>query len=205
LLLPSVTVDAPAGVETGDYFTANISISSVTDFDAADFRVVFNPTVLAIDDITPGADITDGLMDGTTIPVAQTNEISAGTVKVVINVPGTPGVTGSGYLCQIRFHAIGAASTSSTIDLQNGTLSDKAGNSIAAAWTGASINVLNVLTHPLGDANGDDALNALDITEVELIVAEAPGHPQTPEADANQDSLYNAQDITLIEIIVAQA
>jgi len=198
----TVTVDAPAGVKTGDYFTATVDISSVTDFDAADFRVVFNSTVLAIDDITPGSDITDGLIDGTTIPVAQTNEVSTGTVKVVINVPSTPGVTGSGYLCQIRFHAIGAAGTSSTINLENGTLSDKAGNPIVAAWTGASINVL---AHALGDANGDDALNALDITEVELIVAEASGHPQTPGADANQDGLYNAQDITLIEIIVARA
>jgi len=140
----TVSVDAPATVAPGDYFTANISISSVTDFDAADFRVVFNPTVLAIDDITPGADITDGLIDGTTIPVAQTNEVSTGTVKVVINVAGTPGVTGSGYLCQIRFHAIGAASTSSTINLENGTLSDKNATAIPATWTGATVQVAAV-------------------------------------------------------------
>jgi len=138
----TVSVDAPATIAPGDYFTAMVDISSVTDFDAADFRVVFNSTVLAIDDITPGADITDGLIDGTTIPVAQTNEISSGTVKVVINVPGTPGVTGSGYLCQIRFHAIGAASTSSTINLENGTLSDKNATAIPATWTGTTVNIV---------------------------------------------------------------
>jgi len=137
----TVSVDAPATVAPGAYFTADIDISQVTDFDAALFDVVFDSTVLGIENIAPGADITDGQIDGATIPVTQTNQIAAGRVRILVNVPGTPGVTGSGYLCQIRFHAIGAGGTSSTVNLENGSLSDKNGAAISATWTGTTVNI----------------------------------------------------------------
>jgi len=159
--------------------------------------VVFDSAVLAIDNITPGADITNGVIDGTDIPVVQTNQIAPGTVRILVNVPGTPGVTGEGYLCQIRFHAVGAAGTSSTVNLENGSLSDKAGNPISATWVGDSINLLE---HALGDANGDGFLTASDLTLLELMVVGAI--PTTLEADINQDGVFNAQDITLMEILL---
>jgi hypothetical protein len=191
-----VTVDAPPGLKAGEYFTADIDVSSVTDFDAALFDVVFDSTVLKIEDITLGVDITDGQIGVTTIPVVQTNQIDANTVRVVVNVIGTPGVTGSGYLCQIRFHAIGAAGTSSNINLE-GSMSDKNGDPISASWVGDSINLLE---YALGDANGDGILDASDLTKVERMVVGLD--PTTPEADLNQDGVYNAQDITLMEIIL---
>jgi len=136
-----VGVDAPAGVEPGEYFTAQVSISEVTDFDAADFELTFDASVVQIEDITAGGDITDGLIDTTAIPTVSANEISAGLVKIVANVPGIPGVAGSGYLCQIRFHAIGATGSSTSINLQNGTLSNKNAELIAASWGETTVNV----------------------------------------------------------------
>jgi hypothetical protein len=131
----TVSVDAPATAAPGEYFTADIDVSSVTDFDAALFDVVFNSTVLAIDSIT------DGQIGVTTIPVAQTNQIAAGRVRILVNVPGTPGVTGSGYLCQVSFHATGAAGTSSPINLENGSLSNKYADAISANWTGTTVTI----------------------------------------------------------------
>ena len=136
-----VAVDAPAGVEPGEYFTAKVSISGVTDFDAADFELTFDSRVVEIEDIAAGGDISDGLIDTTAIPVVGANEISAGVIKIVANVPGIPGVAGSGYLCQIRFHAIGAAGSSTSINLQNGTLSNKNAELIAATWGGTTVSV----------------------------------------------------------------
>ena len=52
-----------------------------------------------------------------------------------------------------------------------------------------------------GDANGDGAVNALDITKVERIIAGLD--TQTPGADANQDGNVNALDITKVERIIA--
>jgi hypothetical protein len=140
----TVSVDAPATVDHGDYFTADIDISPVTDLNAGLFDVVFDSTVLAIDDITPGADITDGLISGTVIPVDMTSEVAPGRVRILLDMPGLEGATGEGYLCQIRFHAIGAAGTSSDIDLENGSLSDKYGDAIPATWVGTTVNIAGI-------------------------------------------------------------
>ena len=191
-----VSVDAPLGVKSGNNFTANVDISEVTDFDAADFEVVFDSSVLEIVNLT--SDVTNGQIDTTVIPVISAVEISAGRVRILVNVSGTPGVNGEGYLCQIKFHALGAAGTSSDIDLENGILSDNTGFAIGAVWTGTSVNVLASI---LGDANGDGNLNAVDITTIEMMVGGLLAG--TPGADANQDGKWNALDITLIEILVA--
>ncbi len=191
-----VSVDAPLGVKSGNNFTANVDISEVTDFDAADFEVVFDSSVLEIVNLT--SDVTNGQIDTTAVPVISAFEISSGRVRILVNVSGTPGVTGEGYLCQIKFHALGAAGMSSDIDLENGILSDNTGSAIGAGWTGASVNVLASI---LGDASGDGVLNAVDITTIEMMVGGLLAG--TPEADANQDGKWNALDITLIEILVA--
>jgi len=190
----SVSVDAPSAVKTGSNFTVNVDISEVTDFDAAGFEVVFDSGVLDI------LSVTNGLVDSTVIPVIFTNNISAGRTRILLNVSGTPGVDGAGYLCQITFNAIGAAGTSSDIELENGILSDNSGFAIGAGWTDDSVAVLSSI---LGDANGDSVLNALDITSIEMMV----GGLLTPTAaaDANQDGKWNALDVTLIEILVAGA
>jgi hypothetical protein len=161
---------------------------------------VFDSAVLAIDDIALGADITDGLVNGTVIPVDMTTEVAAGRVRIVVDLPGLEGATGEGYLCQIRFHAVGAAGTSSAIDLENGSLSDKDGNPISATWVADSINLLE---HALGDANGDGVLDSSDLVKVKLMVMGL--ETTTPEADLNQDGVYNALDITLMKILLMES
>ena len=108
----------------------------MTDFDAAQFDIPFDHTVLTIDDISAGADINDGTIDQTTIPVAVTNELSPGTVRVVLNVPAFPGVTGAGTLADLRFHAIGADGTSSAIELSEVVLVDKTARVIPSTVEG---------------------------------------------------------------------
>jgi len=54
-----------------------------------------------------------------------------------------------------------------------------------------------------GDATGDGAVDARDITKVERIIAHLD--PPTPGADANQDGLVDARDITQVEIIIIAA
>jgi len=92
-------------------FTANINITEVTDFDACNYDVSFDASVLRLDDIT------SGLIGSTAIPVDMYNEISSGTYTVVQNAPGLAGVSGSGYLAVLHFHVIGSAGDSSAISL----------------------------------------------------------------------------------------
>ncbi|GAI53250.1 unnamed protein product, partial [marine sediment metagenome] len=49
-----------------------------------------------------------GLIGSTPVPVDMYNEISSGTYRVVQNVSGLSGATGSGYLAVLHFHVIGS-------------------------------------------------------------------------------------------------
>ncbi len=126
----------------GSDFTANVNISQVTNFDACQYDVSFNASVLRLDNVT------SGLIGSTTIPVDIYNQISSGTYRVVQNVPGLSGVSGSGYLAVLHFHVIGSAGTSSAISLSNGILSDNTANQIAATWVGDSVTVSGDTTPP---------------------------------------------------------
>ena len=154
-----VTVDAPTSVDEGVNFIVTVTIGAVTNFDACDYEVVFNSEVITL------TSVTDGVIDGTTIPVIGTNEIALGRVKVVENVTGFPGVSGSGYLAELHFTVIGSDGTSSTINLEEGCLSDNTATEITATWTGDSVNVValvadfTVAGEPAtteGYAQGDD-------------------------------------------------
>ncbi|MEK7353840.1 MAG: cohesin domain-containing protein, partial [Chloroflexota bacterium] len=186
-----VTADAPTYVLTQRDFSAKVKLNQVDNFDAASYNIVFNPAVLQV------ANVTAGLIGGTQIPVGQWNVVSSGNVSIVQNVDGTPGISGTGYLAVLRFHVIGASSTASQISLTGGTLGDKDAHEIPSSWVADSVLVTSVLP---GDANGDEVVNALDLTATERIIVGLDA--ATPGADANKDGNVNALDLTLIERII---
>jgi len=188
----AVGISGPAEVATDSDFTAKVFISEVTDFDACQYDVTLDASVFRLDDIA------SGLIGSTTIPVDIYNEISTGTYRVVQNVPGLDGATGSGYLAVLHFHVVGSEGDSSTINLSNGVLSNIQADWIAVVWSWHSVDVTSVLP---GDANGDGVINALDITKVERIIAFLDAW--TPGSDANQDGYTNALDITATERTLA--
>jgi len=130
-----VSIDAPAEASPASDFTVNVNIGDVTDFDAVSYDVSFDTLVLRLDDVT------SGLIGATAIPVDLYNEVEAGTWRVVQNVPGTEGVTGSGYLTVLHFHVIGADGDSSAISLSNGVLSNNLAEEITATWAGGSVTI----------------------------------------------------------------
>jgi len=132
------------------------------DFDSCNYDVPFNASVLRLDNVA------SGLIGSTTIPVSIYNEITPGTYRIIQNIPGLTGVSGSGYLAVLHFHVIGSEGDSSTMSLSNGMLSNNLAEEIAATWLGDTVNVTSVLP---GDANGDGVINAPDITKVERIIA----------------------------------
>jgi cytochrome bd-type quinol oxidase subunit 1 len=58
-----------------------------------------------------------------------------------VNVPGVPGVSGSGNLAILHFYAVGSSGSSSAIDLSNGFLNDNMGTEILATWASHSVEV----------------------------------------------------------------
>jgi hypothetical protein len=131
----TVSIDAPAGVAPDSDLTAKVSVSEVTDFDACQYDVSFDASVLRLDDVT------SGLIGSTEIPVDIYNEISPGIYRLVQNVPGLAGVSGFGYLAELHFHVIGSEGDSSMVGPSNGVLSDIAASEIEATWAGGSVRV----------------------------------------------------------------
>jgi len=138
----TVSIDAPDEIAPGSDFTANVNISEVVDFDGCNYDVSFDASVLGLDNVT------SGLIGSVTIPVDIYNEISPGTYRVVQNVPGLDGVSGSGYLAVLHFHTIGSEDDISIISLANGMLSDNLAEEIPATWVGDSVRVAAAETSP---------------------------------------------------------
>ena len=136
----AVSIDVPPQVSENSNFIARVNIGSVTDFDAAQYDITYDPAVIEV------TDVTDGLIGGTPIPVDMWASISSTTIRVINNVGGRAGVTGSGYLAEIHFHVVGTAGASSDIILENGILGDKDAQPIAATWAGGSVEVVAAVT-----------------------------------------------------------
>ena len=62
-------------------FTLTVEISLVENFDACNYNVSFDPTVLSLDSVTSGD------ISGTVIPVDIWNERSPGTVTIIHPLP----------------------------------------------------------------------------------------------------------------------
>jgi hypothetical protein len=153
----AVSINAPTEVVTGSNFTASVDIASVTDFDAGQFDVSYDESMLRLDNVT------SGLIDTTEIPVVLWNKISPGTYRVIVNVPGVPGVSGSGYLAVLNFHAVSSAVSSSAINITNRFINDNLGVEITATWTGDSVAVcdnLVITTTSLSDGTVGSAYSA---------------------------------------------
>jgi len=147
-----VSIDAPDEAAAGSDFTANVNISEVVDFDACNYDVTFDASVLRLDNVT------SGLIGSTAIPVDIYNEISSGTWRIIQNVPGISGVSGSGNLAVLHFHVIGSQGDSSTISLSNGMLSDNLAEGILATWVGDSVRV--VAAAAVAEATPPTAVNS---------------------------------------------
>jgi hypothetical protein len=214
-----VSIDAPAEITADSDFTANVNISEVTDFDACQYDVSFDASVLRLDNVT------SGLIGSTTIPVDIYNEISSGTYRVVQNVSGLSGATGSGYLAVLHFHVVGSGGDSSAINLSNGILSDITASQIPATWSGDSVTVADttpptvVSTSPTNGASGvavdtvvtatfSEAMNDSTITTSSFTLAGVSGSVSynsgtytatfTPTVDLAHETTYTATLSTAI-------
>ena len=138
----TVSAYAPAQVGPGTDFVATFNITSVTGFNSCNFDITYDPSVINV------TSVTSGLIGNTTIPVAMWGQIASGKIRIIENIPGVSGVTGSGYLAQIDFHVIGTYGSTSTIAFSNGTLSSTSATEITADWAGDSINVIEFMPIP---------------------------------------------------------
>jgi len=178
-----VTVNAPPTATSGSSFTAAIDIGQVSELNAAQYDIWFDPLVLHLNDVT------DGLIDSTTIS-ADFNDFGGGHCRVV-NSMGTGNVTGSGYLAVLHFQAIGDPGTSSDINFTDGLLADINMNNVPATWTGDTVNIVE----PTPGANfriepPSQTVGIGQIFEVEIWVDASTQEVDTVQAYVDFDTTY---------------
>ncbi|MBI4286474.1 MAG: leucine-rich repeat domain-containing protein [Chloroflexi bacterium] len=132
----NVSISSPQEVMEGGNFTASVNIGYVNGLDAANYDISYDPAVLEL------TGVTNGSIGGIEVPVTGWNAVN-GKASIVNNVPNVSGVSGSGYLAQLRFHVIGVEGNTSGLTPSNGVLGDRDGLLIPSAWTGTSVKVIS--------------------------------------------------------------
>jgi hypothetical protein len=136
----TVSINAPATVSAGGDFVAMVDISGVQNFDSTVYDVTYDPGVLEV------LEVNQGTINNTEVPVDMWDFVPSGIqgkVRIVNNIPGYPGVNGSGHLSEIHFHVIGSSGDTSSLSfvLEEVSMADNAAKYIIATWVGDSIAV----------------------------------------------------------------
>ena len=130
-----VRVNAPETVSGA--FNATIDIYNVADLDSGQFDLSFNSSVVNVTGVDSGSmGTTEVRLDGWTFRDSD-------TVRVVFNLQGATGVSGSGSLATVNFEIIGSVGDTSVLDISNGELFDldTYGDGIPATWTDCDVTV----------------------------------------------------------------
>ena len=129
----NVTVNAPEHVE--GTFNASLDVDIVTNFNSGQFDLAFDSSVV---DVT---NVTDGCLDGETIPVSDWERMDNDTIRVILDVSGIAGVSGSGSLATICFAVVGETGDKSMLNISNGLLVDTDAEAIPAEWINDEVTV----------------------------------------------------------------
>jgi hypothetical protein len=111
-----------------DTFDATIEICNVADLDSGQFDISFDASVVNVIGVDPG------IIDATTVPLEGWEFRDSGTVRVLFNLPGITGVSGSGTLATIHFEVLGMTRDARILDISNGLLVDTASDEVSALW-----------------------------------------------------------------------
>jgi hypothetical protein len=128
-----VTVNAPGYAE--GTFNASIDVDSVADFNSGQFDLAFDSSVVNV------TDVVDGSLDGETIPVSDWESLDIDTIRVILDVSGIAGVSGSGNLATISFAVVGEIGDKSALDISNGLLVNTDAEAILTEWINDEVTV----------------------------------------------------------------
>jgi hypothetical protein len=202
-----VTVNAPEYVEEKETFDVTIDVEGITDFNSGMFDLTFDHKVVKVDDVT------DGSIDDTEIPVTMWADMDSDTIRVMLELPETTTVSGSGYLAVITFKVKGDAGEESALEIAEGELvkyvfEDERATpeAIDANWNGAVVKVsveeeeeeeeeeeptptpeANVTESPTSEANVTESPTPTIVPGVTLKPTATPEKKSTPKPTATPE------------------
>ena len=151
----TVSIDTPEMVE-GSTVYATVNIDNVENLDAGQLDLVFNPDVLKV------VGVENGSIGEKEIPV-QWRSVDSKTVRVIFNLEGVTGVSGSGQLASIGFEVLGDGE--GELLVSEGLLGDTEANSIDTDW---GVSKASGIDADLRDAEAEDTQKAAPGFEVVL-------------------------------------
>jgi hypothetical protein len=119
-----VNVNTPQWVQ-GNTVYATVDIDQVSSLDSGQFDLSYDSDSLSV------VRVDDGSVEGKEIPV-QWCSLDEDTIRVIFNLEGVSGISGSGELAKIGFEVTG--DNASTLGISNGLLVDTEASEIAADW-----------------------------------------------------------------------
>ena len=124
----------PSEIDVNSSFNVSLQVTNISSFDAANFDIIFNSKYFRV------TNVSDGYLTDSIIPVSMWDLIDQGTLRIIVNIPGLNGVSGSGSLAIIRFTSLSAGTTS--INITNMALSNTEALEIPAEWNEYTITIL---------------------------------------------------------------
>jgi len=109
-----VIVNAPEFVS--GTFDVTIDIEGVIDLTSGQFDISFDPDVVNVNDVY------DGEIDGTTMPIDMWRLVEEDRARVLVKLPDSGLVSGSGYLTTIKFEVVGNDGDTSALEVSDGLL-----------------------------------------------------------------------------------
>jgi hypothetical protein len=97
-------------------FEVTIDVEDITDFDSGQFYLSFDPDVVSF------VDVESGSIGATEVPIDMSDLMEGGMVRVLFNIKGADGVSGSGCLSKVVFETEGALGATSVMNISNGEL-----------------------------------------------------------------------------------
>lgn len=145
----NVSVNAPEYVS--DTFEVTIDITNVSDMDAGQFDLTFDHNIIDVIDVE---DVKSkyGDIDDTEIPIDMCLAMDDGRIRLLFNLKGADGVSGSGHVAKILFEVVGNVGTTGAIDISEDftrRLSDTGADEIPANWFGDTVTVGTASSMPV--------------------------------------------------------
>ncbi|MFC1714945.1 carbohydrate binding domain-containing protein [Candidatus Poribacteria bacterium] len=162
-ILTLVSRDRP--VAEGDRFDLGITVAEVTNMHKFNLKLAFDPEVLEVEKVDEASFASwwprPKHMEAVDLFSRTIVDNSAGTVTIACNSTRAGGVSGSGDIATIGFHAIGAGATS--LGFHGVSLIDSNGRRIKAELNIPEIQVMGF--HSM-DVNHDGVVNILDFVAI---------------------------------------
>lgn len=161
-----VKVNAPEKVKAGETFNATIDVDNLVDFNSGQFDLFFDSSVVNV------TGVANGSLDGATIPVGMWDLVDSETIRVLLKLPGTEGMSGSGYLARISFVAVGEQGDRSELDISKGLLWDKQAEEIPTEWIDGEVMV--EIEHPVVTIKTDKSVYMSGENQTRTLTIENP-------------------------------